>query len=103
MEEERKRIEEEEIGPAPEYASGIGNPNTPLVFPDFDPMPELRNIVKHSLGEEDDVPKLEEEKQERSRFKCRIQMQEKRRKGQMQEGSKEKSKSKYTTYIIQHI
>ena len=56
MEEERKRIEEEEIGPAPEYASGIGNPNTPLVFPDFDPMPELRNIVKHNLGEEDDVP-----------------------------------------------
>ena len=65
LEEERKRIEEEEIGPAPEYASGIGNPNTPLVFPDFDPMPELRNIVKHNLGEEDDVPKLEEEKQER--------------------------------------
>ena len=65
LEEERKRIEEEEIGPAPEYASGIGNPNTPLVFPDFDPMPELKNIVKHNLGEEDDVPKLEEEKQER--------------------------------------
>ena len=61
-EEERKRIEEEEIGPAPEYASGIGNPNTPLVFPDFDPMPELKNIIKHGVyDEEDDVSEIEGE------------------------------------------
>ena len=65
-EEERKRREEEEIGPAPEYSSGIGNPNTPLVFPDFDPMPELKNIIKHNAYEEDDVPKLEEEKKEKA-------------------------------------
>lgn len=44
-EEERKRKEEEEIGPAPEYARGLANPDTPLEFPDFDPMPDLRNIV----------------------------------------------------------
>lgn len=64
-EEEKRRREEEEIGPAPEYASGIGNPNTPLVFPDFDPMPELKNIIKHNVYDEDETPKLEKEKTER--------------------------------------
>ena len=51
-EEEKKRKEEEYIGPAPEYASGLGNPNTPLVFPDFDPMPQLKNIITSTHGEE---------------------------------------------------
>ena len=56
--EEEKRAQrekDENIGPAPEYASGIGNPNTPLVFPDFDPMPELRNIISHSEDERNEV------------------------------------------------
>ena len=65
IEEEKRRLEEEEIGPAPEYSSGIGNPNTPLVFPDFDPMPELKTIIKHNSYEEDEVPKIEEDKKER--------------------------------------
>lgn len=65
VEEEKRRQEEEEIGPAPEYSSGIGNPNTPLVFPDFDPMPELKTIIKHNSYEEDDVPKIEEDKKEK--------------------------------------
>ena len=56
--EEEKRAQrekDENIGPAPEYASGIGNPNTPLVFPDFDPMPELKNIISHSEDERNEV------------------------------------------------
>ena len=65
VEEEKRRQEEEEIGPAPEYSSGIGNPNTPLVFPDFDPMPELKTIIKHNSYEEDDVPEIEEDKKEK--------------------------------------
>lgn len=56
---EEKRRAEEEIGPAPEYSSGIANPNTPLVFPDFDPMPELHNIVSH--GEREEEPEILEE------------------------------------------
>ena len=56
-EEEKRsqREKDENIGPAPEYASGIGNPNTPLVFPDFDPMPELKNIISHSEDERNEV------------------------------------------------
>ena len=61
-EEERKRREEEYIGPAPEYEGGIGNPNTPLVFPDFDPMPQLKNIVRgtSSLVHNEDQTEEEE-------------------------------------------
>ncbi len=98
-EEERRRKEEEEIGPAPEYASGIGNPNTPLVFPDFDPMPELRNIVKHNLyDEEDDVPRIEQEKEkaiESSAFMDTLK--EELDRGEVEEKPKKTTPSRFTS------
>ncbi|MBQ0070667.1 MAG: DNA translocase FtsK, partial [Spirochaetales bacterium] len=62
-EKERKRREEEELEPAPEYAKVFSNPETPLSFPDFDPMPDLRNIVpsQHTVEEnydDEDVLKI---------------------------------------------
>lgn len=54
-EEEKTRKEEEmaakekedDIGPAPEYEGGIGNPDTPLSFPSFEEMPSLPTIGHH--------------------------------------------------------
>ncbi|MGN1164172.1 MAG: DNA translocase FtsK [Candidatus Ornithospirochaeta sp.] len=67
-EEEERRREEEYIGPPPEYEGGIGNPNTPLVFPDFDPMPQLKNILRgNSLSQTtDDDEEYEGHKEEKT-------------------------------------
>lgn len=68
-EEEKTRKEEEralkekenDIGPAPEYEGGIGNPDTPLSFPSFEEMPSLPTIGHHDGGEE--KPSLSGEKE----------------------------------------
>ena len=59
-EEERKR--DEDIGPAPDYEGGIGNPDTPLSFPSFEEMPSLKTIGHHSYDgtEEKSLPLTEE-------------------------------------------
>lgn len=44
-ERERKREESEsfDIGPIPEYERGLGNPDTPLSFPDFEPLTNIKS------------------------------------------------------------
>ena len=67
-EREEVRRKEEEIGPAPEYESGIGSPDTPLSFPSFEEMPDLKTIGHHdgvgngekALSEEEEKPHLVE-------------------------------------------
>ena len=59
-EEEEKKNTLPDIGPAPEYDNGIGNPDTPLSFPSFEEMPEFKTIGHHTYPEEKALP--EEEK-----------------------------------------
>lgn len=59
-EEEEKKNTLPDIGPAPEYECGIGNPDTPLSFPSFEEMPELKTIGHHTYPNEKALP--EEEK-----------------------------------------
>ncbi len=61
-EKEEERRKTEEIGPAPEYETGIGNPDTPLSFPSFEEMPDLRTIGRHD-GVKDDEKALPEEEE----------------------------------------
>ncbi len=70
---ERKKLEKEarknqkkekdeisyDIGPEPEYERGIGNPDTPLSFPQFEEMPSFQTIGHHTYSDE---PQVEEKK-----------------------------------------
>ena len=49
-----------DIGPMPEYDRGIGNPDTPLSFPEFALMPDLKTIGHHAVDDEKDA--IEEKK-----------------------------------------
>ncbi len=40
-----------DIGAAPEYERGIGNPDTPLSFPSFEEMPSLKTIGHHAYDD----------------------------------------------------
>lgn len=53
QEKERKREESEsfDIGPIPEYERGLGNPDTPLSFPDFEPLTNIKARREERIDE----------------------------------------------------
>lgn len=52
-EKERKKEESEtfDIGPIPEYERGLGNPDTPLSFPDFEPLTSIKRGREERIDE----------------------------------------------------
>ena len=60
-EREKKRQEEEKL-PELNLSEGIGNPDTPLSFPSFEEMPELKTIGHHSYDTDEKALAKEKEK-----------------------------------------
>ena len=61
-EEKEKKREEEEKLPELNLSEGIGNPDTPLSFPSFEEMPELRTIGHHTYDTDEKALPEEKEK-----------------------------------------
>ncbi len=62
IDEREKKREEEEKLPEINLSEGIGNPDTPLSFPSFEEMPELKTIGHHTYGTNEKTLQSEKEK-----------------------------------------